>query len=852
MKKMYLWELDAELKTNKVVDDYSYDVYVSCDENDSEKSEFRSIDNKPVKKKTIERPKDIEFFRDMGMSTYQSDVPEATIYLQNRYRDKKIDPSITNFNIATVDIEIASENEFPEPAEAKYPINLITSLFSKQKKVITWGLNQFTGDFETIKKLTGDSVEFEYRFFADETEMLNDFISVWRKQKVDIITGWKVKNFDIHYILNRCNNLGVDKSLSPINKVSARLTTDSQGQENYSCTIAGLIILDYNDLYKKFTFTTLESYSLNFVSMFEGVGGKLDFEGQINDIYKTNWNRFVEYNIQDVMLVVKLEQKLKFIQLAVRMASEALCPIDKVFSSVAVITGFILRKLHKKKLVLDDRKSDVLDWWHQDKLYITEDGLQNVLEGNKTFEPFAVKGGHVEASPNLYEYVQSYDVESLYPHNIMMFNISPETKVYNPSKSEIESHNLIRTPINGVYYKRQKGILPEIVETIFKERKMFKEMMFTEEKLGNKELASYYDSQQHIRKILINSMYGVLANKYFHLFDVDNARVVTRAGRNLIRYLKKSTNTYFKEYWHKVAKKYFPESTYNEPLKNDIVVVLDTDSLYLCLSEIKNNYAPDMDFLKFSEIMENEFFTNFFNKVLKIYADNFGVDQIINFKREGVILKQFVLAKKKYLTLIIQNEKKVYDQPKLKVTGVEIKRSDTPQFCREKIESVVDFIFKTTDRDKTIELLKEIKKEFKMQDISKISSNSSVQEYTKYAKETSEYVKNNEIQYRSSTPMHVRAAMNYNYTIKKNNFPYLEIGNGSKLKYIFVKESNFLEQNVIAFIGNYPDEFQKIFKIDYDTQFEKTFLSVVQRMFDVLNWGEINLKDSGKLKKFFE
>jgi DNA polymerase elongation subunit (family B) len=325
-------------------------------------------------------------------------------------------------------------------------------------------------------------------------------------------------------------------------------------------------ILDYWDLYDEFTFEQLESYTLNNVCLHEKVGGKIDLGGHINDAWKRDWNNFVDYNVQDVLLVEKLENKKKFIQLTIKMASDCMIPLEKVMSSVAVIEGLILKELHVNDMVMPDRQKAPKDMWHELQLYRCEDGwprgIQNdpdvdleshVVKRKSNVEPFPalyVKGGHVESTPGYYRKVMSFDATSLYPHEIICYNISPETKVFNPTNTE----GLIKSRVNGIYYKREEGIFPKIIKKVFNERKMYKQKMFECEKLMDFEGAEYYDSMQLIRKILLNSIYGVLLSEYFHFYDVDNARAVTRGGRCHIRYVKSCINDYFKHEWHKTAK----------------------------------------------------------------------------------------------------------------------------------------------------------------------------------------------------------------------------------------------------------------------------------------------------------
>ena len=379
-----------------------------------------------------------------------------------------------------------------------------------------------------------------------------------------------------------------------------------------------------------------------------------------------------------------------------------------------------------------------------------------------------------------------------------------------------------------------------MVKKFFAERKYFRELEAEASVQGNLSQEIFYHSQQLIRKILINSMYGVLANKHFHYYNVDNARAITRGGRILIKYLSECTNVWFAENWHNVAHKVF-DCGKIEPLHNRIVCVIDTDSNYLNLKEVYDKCANGMDFEEFAEIMETQVLDPLYDRVLEIFCGNYGREQVYSFKREGVITKQFVLKKKKYITELIKNEEKVYDPPKIYAKGVETVRSDTPQFCRERIMSVIQLVFDTLDKDKITKTLREIKKEFKNQKVEDISYVSGVKHYTKYAEPIQTYIDRG-LRYKPHTPIHNRASICYNYLIKKNNWSYMAVANGTKIKYVYVKDRNIISTNIIGYVGNYPNEFNNIFEVDHDIQFEKSFLSVIQRMFDVLKWGKIKMK----------
>ena len=849
-----MWETGENGKTVKTDEKFKYIYFLQSSKVDSEG--YTDIHGKPVIKRVTEKKDDMISVSKAGATTFETDLSEETKFLVERYAGKKLDADISNFNVCFFDIEIEVDNEFPDPKDVKYPINLITVKSSKTGKITTFGNRPYN-------RPSGEGLIQDYYYCPDEETFFKAFVTWFRKQKFDIVTGWNSNYFDIPYIINRCNKIMGEEftsKLSQLNKLSS-----------YDYGIPGLSKLDYLDLYKNFIYEPRASYSLDYIGNVEVGEGKLEFEGQIHNIYKTDWEQFVDYNIQDVLLVEKIDAKLKLIQTAITFAYETLTPLERIQSSVAVITGAFMKYLRKDKMVMPD-KTHKNDWWFEEDMFKAPDGkIQNWLTGESSTAKTTsnrvkkinngfiienhVKGGHVEAHRGFYKHNLSFDITSSYPHQIIKYNISPETKIVKPSEQMIKEMNLIKSTINGVYYTREEGILPKITKYFFNQRKMFKKKMFESANNGDSAGKAYYNNLQMIYKILINSMYGVLANEHFHFHDIDNARAITRGGRTCIRYLGDSATNYFHNYWHKVAKKYFPDTTFgNDPkdrIDNRIVCVIDTDSTYLCLDQVYTKTCPEMPFGEFAKIMDEVVLQPLYEKILDVGAKEEGVEQVIEFKREGVILKQFVMAKKKYLTELLQNEDIVYDPPKIKATGVEIVRSDTPVFNQEKIQIVVKDIFDNLDKDGTIDLIKEIKKDFKSAVLGDIGTVKGVKEYTKYAYTTEELLKTG-LKCKNRTPIHTRASICYHYMIKRFNLPYMEISNGAKVKFIHVKENNLINTNVIAFIGNFPEEVHEHFKIDYDTHYQKTFLSPIQRMFDVLDWGEITLKKnalSGFLKK---
>lgn len=807
--KIHLWE-SKHGKTVYSCLDHKAAYYVK---DPTDTSDITDIYGTRVIKKFAESKKALSQIR-KAVKTYESDISEEVKFLHARYGDSEERVPSSDYNTVALDIEIEVVGEFPKPELAKYPINLITINFINRGKVWTIGNRPYTGNSELVKN---------YECVEDEKQLLTRFIEVWRRSKIDIVTGWNVDTFDLQYIINRCKNLNVDCSdLSPVGKAEVK--------KNGKCFIAGITILDYIDLYKKFSFTPQPSYKLEYICQYELKKGKKHYDGSIFDIYKTDWNLFVEYNIVDTILIGDLEGKRKFIDLAINLCTESRTPLEKVVSSIWVIEGYILRYLHRYNKIMPDRQS------LEESEYEESDDDEELL------------GGYVEAHPGFYKYLLSFDVESLYPHMIMMFNISPETKIKNPESFD----DLIKTPIDGVYYSKKIGILPEIVETIFKERKAFKTKMFEAEKDGNEELTEYYDSMQMVRKILINSVYGVLSNKFFHFFDNDNASVITAGGRELIQFMAHSANSYVKDYLPKtISKTYSGISVDSNSIPKTSVAVIDTDSCYLSVEPYFLEYRKmggSMSFMDFANDMDSKILTPFFNRLIGMYCTKFNIENKINFKREKIILKMFVQAKKKYITQIIANEKTIYDTPEIKITGLETRKSDLPKFCKDGLLEMFDSMF-TEDcpnEDKMLAIVRKYQKIHKQAPIEDIAIPKGVKDYKKYSIDFSEGMR-----YLPSTPIHNRASINHNYMVQKYKLPFREIDDGAKIKYVFLKENNEIHQNVIAFDDQWPEKFNSLFAIDRNTLFEKSFMEIAQRIFDVLGFRTISLKES-KLGNFIK
>lgn len=616
--------------------------------------------------------------------------------------------------------------------------------------------------------------------------------------------------FDFPKIQDRIDTLRLKCSMSPIGKVIRKF--------DGSVDIVGIEILDSMELYKKFTFKNQPSFSLDYIGKLEVNDQKISYEGSILSFWKSDWNAFCDYNCQDLKLVTKIEMKKKLIPLAIGMGTDSRIQFSDVVSPIAVTEGDLLKEMHENNMVMED------------------------ITHNIPFEKTrSIIGGHVESYPGFYNYQCSIDCTSMYPHNTMMYNISKETKVMNPTEDQIPF--LIKSHIPGVYYKKGQGLLPKITKKSFDKRKHYKKLMFQEKANGNYDLAEYYDSQQLIQKIKINAFFGASANPHFHFYDFDNASQITAAGRDGIQYVSQNINGFLKDF-HKIAKEYYPNYKQVTNLeKKTYLSTIDTDSVYFSLEHIYKSIGVEMSYLDFVLDFEKRILEPFLKKIMDEYAARYNTENLLHFKREKIILKSLVQAKKKYACLSIANEDEIYkDGPKLSVTGIETKKSDLCAFSRKNLNSLLELAFEgdRPDKQKMLKFIRDNYAEFLKQPITELAIPKGIGSMEKYESDISIDNKN----FVTRTPIFNRASMVYNLVIKQNNFPYVEIKTGSKMKYIFVKPNNKYKTDVIGFIGTWPKEFDNIFKIDFDEQFDKQYLNVAQRLFDAIGLGLITLKDS--------
>lgn len=777
------------------------------------KTDYKTLDGKFVKpiepgdpnecRDFIQRYSDVDNFEVYGMDNY------IFQFISDRYPEQSIAYNMSKMKIYSIDIEVSSENGFPSPLDCIEEMLAITVQDYATKHLTTFGVHPFNNTREDVTYILCD----------DEVDLANKFLSFWEDDYPDIITNWNGANYDLPYIVGRFTKILGEKQtkrLSPWGIVLQK-ELEYKGRTSISCELVGITNLDYLELYKKFTYKNQESYALNHIAEVELGETKLDHTeyDTFKDFYTKDWQKFIEYNIQDTILVDKLEQKLKLIQLSIMMAYNSKVNFADVFFQVRMWDAITYNYLKRKNIVIPPRVSSNKD------------------------EKF--KGAYVkEPTPGMYEYVVSFDLASLYPSLIMMYNISPETlldyrcpsisigKVLNKAIDLSEYSDYAVCPNGCMYRKDIHGFFPELIEEMFNKRKVYKKKMLEaeqeyeknpSEKLSNL-IAEYGNIQQNL-KINLNSLYGALGNPGFRYYKVDNAEAITYSGQTVIKWIETKLNIFLNKIIGSTDR--------------DYVIALDTDSNYLNFGPLVEkvfegkNVSKDkiIDFI--DNVCETTF-QDFINKSfdeLSQYTNAYK--NTLYMKREAICDRAIWTKKKRYILNVWNNEGVKYDEPKIKIKGLEAIKSSTPAVCRKMIKDGISIILNGNE-DEMIAYIKKCRADFHKLPPEKVAIPKTANNLTTYSDRNTIYIKR--------TPIQVRGALLYNHYIKKNSIDhkYPIIQNGEKVKYCYLKVPNPIRENIITFIQKFPRELNLEKFVDYDTQFDKSFLDPLKIILNAIGW----------------
>jgi DNA polymerase elongation subunit (family B) len=758
----------------------------------------------------IERYKDVEGFEVFGNTNYVYQYISDTFF-QDITFDKDY------INIQSIDIETATEDGFPSIEHANEEILLITIQNNKTKEVRTYGTRPYDNSAENV----------DYRQSRDEYTMLKRFVEDYVNDCPDIITGWNINFFDIPYLIRRITKiLGEDfaKKFSPWGLIKERKIF-VKGNEEISYDITGVAVLDYIDLYKKFTYSAQESYRLDYIASQELGENKLELPGEnFKEAYTKHWQTFVDYNIRDVELVDKLEDKMRLVELAIVMAYNARVNYEDVYSQVRMWDTIIYNHLRSKHIVIPNKKES-----HKD----------SAIEGAYVKDPLVGK----------HEWVVSFDLNSLYPHLIMQYNISPETiraKVTGGVEKflrEAPENNGYSVTANGwCYDKEQLGFMPELMEKFYIDRSKAKKQMLKiqqeyENDKSKKHLlkeVSRLNNLQMAMKISLNSAYGAMANQYFRYYDERMSEGITLSGQLSIRWME----TKFNEYFNKLLK------TEGE----DYVIAVDTDSVYLRFGPLidslftKEQQEDKLKMVQFIDTICEDKIQKFIDKCYAELAERQNAfTQKMIMKREVIADKAIWTAKKRYVLNVHNSEGVQYEKPKLKIMGLEMVKSSTPAVVRDKLKESLDVILNKTEQDLHI-FVRDYHEKFRGLPVEEIAFPRSVNGLKQYGSSSDIYSK--------GTPIHVRGTLMYNHLLKKhkldNKYPLIK--EGEKIKFVYLIEPNTIQEDVVSFLNTLPKEFSLHKYIDYEKQFQKVFLDPLSIVIEPIGW---SVEEKSSLEDFF-
>ena len=739
-------------------------------------------------------------------------------YLSDTY-ESDIRFDMENIRVFSIDIETATESGFPDIKQANEEILLITIKDSQSKQIVTFGSRTYVNKRDDVR----------YIHCKDELNLLKEFVIFWQQNYPDVITGWNTDFFDIPYLVRRIDReLGesFSKKLSPWGYINERKTF-IKGNEEIHYDIHGISQLDYLELYKKFTYQKQESYRLDYIAKEElGDAKKENPEDNFKDFYTNHWQQFVDYNIHDTELVDRLEDKMRLIELCLTMAYNAKINYEDVFSQVRMWDAIIYNHLRKKKIAIPAKSGS---------------GKDAQFEGAYVKDPII----------GLHKWVASFDLNSLYPHLIMQYNISPETltedkipctveKLLNQEVDTSYAHrrNLSLTANGWCYTKEVKGFMPELMEKMYTDRSKFKKQMLKAEQeyqndKSKKNLLkdiSRLNNLQMAMKIALNSAYGAMGNQYFRYFDLRMAEGITTSGQLSIRWMANKLNAFM-----------------NKTLKTegkDFVIAIDTDSIYLTLEQLVESACEgktDDQKIKFMDKICEDVFQPFIDKGYQELAEYMNAySQKMQMKREVLADKGIWTAKKRYVLNVHNSEGVQYAKPKIKVMGLEMVKSSTPAVIRDKLRDSLNVILRGNQSELHSYII-DFREQFNKMPVEEIAFPRGVNGMRQYAGSPI---------YTKGTPIHVRGSLLFNHYLTRKGLEkkYQAIRDGDKIRFVYVSKPNPFNEDVIAFPQELPKEFGLHQFIDYDKQFEKTFLDALTSVIEPLGW---SVEEKSSLEDFF-
>jgi len=748
----------------------------------------------------------------------------------------------------------------PNTKDAKNEITAIAAHDGATKLYDVFVLDKERKVKNKAKNFNKDGREVTLHIFDNERNLLQAFLNYYEEVNPTILTGWNIDFFDIPYLYNRLKNVcgeGNAKRLSPIGQAFW-----SPYREKFS--FGGVSILDYINLYKTYTYSLEASYTLNYIATKELGRGKIEYEGSLDDLFENDLEKFIEYNIVDVDLVVSMDEKLQFIDLCKAVCHAGFVPYEDYIYSSKWLEGACLGYLKKKGLVATNKPRD-----RKERMQALRDNNQEKFIGAYVKEPIVGK----------YDWIYDLDLTSLYPSIIMTLNISPETKVgkienwdaeanikgldttyklvgkdggtYEYTTQELKEvikDSNLGVAANGVLYTQdKKGLIADILNDWFEKRVEFRKLEKQYGEAGDTEKYDFYAKRQLVQKILLNSMYGVLGLPAFRFYDIDNAEAVTVTGQTVI---KKTAEMANRKYWKELG------------TTDDYNVYIDTDSIYMMAEPLVKHRYPDyktFDEKRMAVEVDNiatetqTFLNSFYDMLAERFFFIPKEKHRFEIKKEFISKAGFWVAKKRYAQWMVLKNGIPCD--KLDVKGLDVVRSSFPKAFQDQMSGMLKDILMGKDNEYVDRKLLAFKASMINLPVNKIAKGGAIKELSKYDNGT--WRKDSGLSiasFEKGTPAHVKAGITYNRLLKFFNAPFKHepIRDGDKVKWVYLK-NNPLGLETVAFKDyNDPKEIMDFVEqyIDRDKLYASDMENKVDDFYTALKWQKAST-ETLTAKKFF-
>jgi DNA polymerase elongation subunit (family B) len=776
---------------------------------------------------------------------FESDVPETTRVLVDTYTDSDL-PS-EGHTILTYDIECEMESGLPNPEEAE---NELTSIALHDSVTNQYWVLVMDKSGDMLERKTDKAIVIP---FKQEEQMLLKFLELYEMINPSIVTGWNIDYFDTPMLYNRIKRLLGKRAANRLSPIGECFWSPYRKR----FFMAGVSYLDYLSLYKNFTYSELDSYRLDSIAQKELGRGKIEYDGNLDILFKEDIEKFIEYNLVDVELVVEFDKKLQFIDTARGICHAGHVPYEDFVYSSKYLEGALLTYLKRKNIVAPNKPAD-----RRERMEALKENKEEKFIGAYVKAPIVGK----------YDWIYDLDLTSLYPSIIMTINISPETKMgkienwdaqdYVKDKRDswiingdtITQENLKKfferskfsVASNGVLYRTDKvGCIPDILDLWFSQRVEFKNKMKEYGNSGEKEKYEWYKKRQLVQKILLNSLYGVLGLPAFRFYDVDNATAVTTTGQTVIKSTADMANI-----------------KYNKELGTpnaDSNIYIDTDSVFFSAAPLLDHRIPNWkdneqdtiagfvnDIAGEMQDYLNDFYDILAEKVFNVDKDKHRFE----IKKEYVSKSGIWIAKKRYAQWIISDNGVPVD--KLDVKGLDVVRSSYPAAFRKFMSEVLIEILRGDTEEQLTNKVHDFKKNLPNMDVVKIAKAGAVKNLSKYMPK-----KKNQtamFQFPSGCPAHVKAAIAYNQLLKHFGVEnqYEPLKDGDKIKWVYLKQNPYGLDGVAMNGYNDPPQIMELINtyINHDKIFERELLKKLEDFYGALDWGEV-LSSTKTAEKFF-